>query len=146
MLLVLICLGFHSLSFSQAQAAYVAKAGDLIKVAGGSNTVYLVDDIGQRIPLSAEAYRIRYNNDFSLVQSLTEEEVAGRTNHFLINETLSHKEGTLIKYWNSPTIYLLEDGFKRGFTSWDSFEDAGYKLSNVQLVGEYEIYPTGLII
>jgi hypothetical protein len=57
---------------STASAAYTAKAGDLLRTADDA-TVVLVMDNGSRIPVSAEGFAIRYNNNFGLVKTVTTE-------------------------------------------------------------------------
>ncbi len=143
--LVLVLLGLQLITASQTQAAYTPKAGDLIKVKGG-NTVFLVDDVWQRIPLNAEAFAIRYNNQFSKVLELTEVEVGGKVDSWIINGEASHADGTIIKYWNDSTIYLLNGGFKHGFASWEAFTASGHNIADLELVGDYEVYPTGATI
>jgi hypothetical protein len=130
---------------TNASAAYIPVKGDLIKTAK-SNTVYLVDDIGQRIPLSAGAFETRYNNNFGLIKTLTDTEVGGFTTHFIINSEQSHSSGSVVMYWQNPTIYLIENGYKRGFATWEAFSASGKSSADVHLVGEFEIYPTGQVI
>ena len=136
---------FEAVSLIQtptAQAAYVAKPGDVIKVKTG-RTVYYVDDQLQRIPLYADAFALRYNNDFSIVKNLTEAEVGGYNNELILNRELSDAPGSLIMYNVDQTVYLLENGVKRPFTSWDAFVKRGYASKQIKWVGFYHIYATG---
>jgi beta-glucanase (GH16 family) len=53
------------------------------------------------------------------------------------------KDGTLIKGKSNGTIYVMEYGKKRPFTSWNVFVGFGYSLFNVQTVSEVDSIPTG---
>jgi len=55
-------------------------------------------------------------------------------------------DGTLIKYPDSPAIYLVEGGKKRSFKSGEIFESLGYKWGEVIEISSDEIYPDGPII
>jgi len=57
-----------------------------------------------------------------------------------------HPDGTLIKYPDSPGIYLLEGGKKRAFKSGEIFEARGYKWENVIEIPATEVYPDGPVI
>ena len=136
---------FEAVSLTQiqtVQAAYEAKPGDVIKVTTGK-TVYYVDDGLQRIPLSAEGFAIRYNNNFSVVKNLTEAEVKSFNNSMILNRETSSSNGSLIMYDIGQTVYLLENGMKRPFSSWEALTKRGYEASQIQWVGTYEIYATG---
>ena len=129
---------------SHADAAYVAKPGDLLRTVNDPTVVLVMDD-GTRVPLSADAYAVRYNNNFSLVKTVTEAE---RGTYDSMNITLNHltslAPSTVFIYEvDQPGIYKVENGFKRLFMTWSGFEAAGYSLNDVQWVGEYTWYPTG---
>jgi hypothetical protein len=49
----------------------------------------------------------------------------------------------LIKARNSGTIYVMEYGKKRAFTSWNVFAGFGYSLFNVKTVSNIDSIPTG---
>ncbi|MDD5625849.1 MAG: hypothetical protein PHG83_01635 [Patescibacteria group bacterium] len=58
----------------------------------------------------------------------------------------SRPDGTLIKYPNSPAVYLIESGSKRAFKSGDIFGKLGYKWANVIEIPITEIFSDGPII
>jgi len=68
--------------------------------------------------------------------------------------TVSHTVATgyqdvrLIKEFNSPAVYLLEDGTKRPFVNAKAFETGGYRWSDIKLVNKTHLdsIPTGQII
>jgi hypothetical protein len=139
-------LGFWLLSASDAQAAYSPIVGDLIRT-NTNPTVYLVADDLVRIPLSAEAYAIRYGNNFFLVKYVDGAVIGNVPNHIALNAQTSKPNGTLIMYTtDKPTIYMVENGFKRPFASWDAFTSRGYSLYQVEWVGTYTTYATGQMI
>lgn len=126
-----------------AGAGYTPVPGDVIKVESNA-TVYVVDDSGQRIPLSAAAYQVRYNNNFSLIKIVTEAEMGARTENIL-NVQSSVSNGTLIMYeTEQPGIFIVENGYKRVFSTWQGFTAKGYELSQVTWIGLYTKYPTGV--
>jgi hypothetical protein len=53
------------------------------------------------------------------------------------------KDGTLIRGKNSGTIYVMEYGKKRPFTSWGVFIGFGYNLFNVKTVSNIDSIPNG---
>jgi hypothetical protein len=140
----LLVFALQLISVSGAKA-YIPKSGDVIKV-DASPAVFLVDDAGQRIPLSSQAFAIRYNNNFDLIRTVTEAEWGGYTTNFIINETQSRPNGSLIMYWQDPTIYLIENGYKRGFATWEAFSSRGYDVAQIHVVGQFELYPTGPLL
>lgn len=128
--------------FTTAGAAYTPVVGDLLRTPEDA-TVVLVLDNGVRTPISADAYKVRYNNNFSLVKTVTLSE-RGSYSGDSLNAALSLTNGTLFIYdFNQPGIFIVENGFKRLFSTWTGFEAGGHNLNNVQWVGQYTLYPTG---
>lgn len=146
----LLAIGFAGLVLNvlapTAQAAsYIPKPGDLIKTQS-SLTVFLVDDNLQKMPVSFAGYVTRYGNNWSLVKTIADSELGAYNPYLVLGATNSHKSGTLIMYTtNNPTIYLLENGVKHGFTNMQALTSRGYNTSKVEWVGTYETYPTGNI-
>lgn len=127
----------------KAEAAYTPQPGDVVKTAANP-TVFLIDDSLARIPLSADAYAVRYNNDFSIIKVVTVAELGNWSDSFTLNEMSSAKSGSLIIYQTDrPTIYLVENGYKRPIATYEKFLAQGYKVSDVQWVAQYAIFPTG---
>lgn len=142
---------FELVSLTQTQtasAAYSPTPGDLVRTQSDAG-VYYIDDGNRLVAVSASAYKVRYNNDFAKIKVLPDrslEKVLLNTD-VMLNTATSVKEGSLIIYnTDNPTIYLVENGKKRGFTSWEAFTSRGYKMSQVQWVGTYTIYATGSVI
>ena len=57
-----------------------------------------------------------------------------------------HPDGSLVKYKDSPTVYLIKDSKKRPFISWDVFVKNGYKKERIITIEKTETYETGEII
>ena len=129
-----------------ASAGYVASPGDLLRTAENP-TVVLVMDNGNRIPISADGYAVRYNNNFGLVKVVTLAERGNYSSDFIINSASSLASGTVFMYEiNQPGIFQIENGYKRLFMTWTGFETAGNRLSDVEWIGLYTMYPTGVPI
>ncbi len=128
--------------FTTAGAAYTPVPGDLLRTPEDA-TVVLVLDNGVRTPISADAYAVRYNNNFSLVKTVTLAE-RGSYSGDSLNAQLSLTHGSVFIYEvDEPGIFLVENGMKRLFSTWTGFEAGGHDLKNVQWVGQYTLYPTG---
>jgi hypothetical protein len=131
--------------FAHAQT-YVPKVGDLIRTVSDP-TVFLVDDQLNRIPVSADAYKIRYNNNFSLVKFVDPSQIGFFNPSGGLDSLVADPNGSLIIYTtNNPTIYLLQNGFKRPFATFEAFVRSGLSNKPVRWVGTYDDYPTGSII
>lgn len=140
-------LSFMFFSAQSAQAAdYTPKAGDLIKTKTNP-TVFLVDDQLTRWPVSAQAYAIRYHNNFTLIKIVADSQIGSFDPTGGLNSTSAEPEGTLVMYTtNNPTVYLLQNGFKRPFATFDAFTKAGHSMNQVKWIGTYDVYPTGSVI
>ena len=60
-----------------------------------------------------------------------------------IESSKYHPDGTLIKYADSPAVYLLEDKKKRPFSSAESFVKKGYSWNRIMIISKKEKYRTG---
>lgn len=58
----------------------------------------------------------------------------------LLNDTI---ESNLIKYTNSPKVYLVENNTKRWITNSDVFLSLGYKWSDIKTIADTTIYTDG---
>ncbi len=61
----------------------------------------------------------------------------------IINSITRHPDGTLIKYANSPKVYLLDQGKKRWITTEQDFRDRNYQFRDVVILPLAESYPDG---
>ena len=60
-----------------------------------------------------------------------------------IKSSKYHPDGTLIKYADSSTVYLLENKKKRPFSSAESFVKKGYSWNRIMIISKKEKYRTG---
>jgi hypothetical protein len=128
---------------SNASASYIAQPGDLLRTMDDA-TVVLVMDNGSRMPISADGYALRYNNNFGLVKVVTAGERGSYSSDMIINNATSLTSGTVFMYEvNQPGFFVIENGFKRMFSTWTGFEAAGHNLKDVEWIGLYTQYPTG---
>lgn len=127
-----------------ASAGYTAKAGDLLRTTDDATVVLVMDD-GSRVPISADAYLVRYNNNFSLVKTVTLAERGSYNSDLLtLNTMTSLVSGTVFMYnINTPGIFKIENGYKRLFSTLSGFMNGGNNLNDVQWVGGSTLYPTG---
>ncbi|MBI2356182.1 MAG: hypothetical protein HYV13_03190 [Candidatus Doudnabacteria bacterium] len=128
--------------WGHASAAVVIMPGDLVKTQN-SSVVFYMDDAKQNLPLDASGFAIRYGSDFSKIKIVAESDIKPYTGHNFLNRMLSVPEGSLIMYYPDPTVYLVKNGMKQPFTSWQAFTSRGYKSSDIKLVGTYHVYATG---
>jgi len=127
---------------SVSAQSYVAKPGDLLRTADDA-TVVLVLDNGTRVPVSADAYAMRYHNDFSLVKTVTASERGSYSGDSLNSMTSLHSGEVFIYELDQPGIFIVENGFKRLFSSWTGFEAMGNSFNDIVWVGSFTQYPTG---
>jgi len=140
--LVLSMLMSMTMFVSGASAAYMAVPGDLLRTADDATVVLVMDNL-QRVPISADGFAKRYNNDFSRVKVVTLAE-RGSFSGDALNHLTSLTSGTVFMYeLNQPGIYLVDNGFKRLFMTWTGFEANGHNFNDVIWVGDYTMYPTG---
>ncbi|MDD2646381.1 MAG: hypothetical protein PHV78_00435 [Patescibacteria group bacterium] len=64
----------------------------------------------------------------------------------LITSSTTHSDGSLVRYDEGGTIYLISGGVKRPFASTAAFTANRYLTSNIILIGDTEVYSTGTTI
>jgi hypothetical protein len=126
-----------------ASAFYTAVPGNLLRTASDATVVLVMDDLS-RVPVSAAAFAIRYNNNFGLVKTVTLAERGEFNSNLVMNAASSLPSGTVFMYeTDQPGIFLIENGYKRLYSTYSGFLNSGNSLSNVQWAGQYTLYPTG---
>jgi hypothetical protein len=58
-------------------------------------------------------------------------------NSYAVGPNMPFKDGTLLRYSDKPedqTIFVVENGYRRGFQSWQDFVAMGYQAVNVMFV------------
>ena len=131
-----------------ASASYIAKPGDLLRTADDATVVLVMDDM-TRLPIAADAFKVRYNNNFALIKTVTTAERGTYNSNgaLTLGSLNSLPSGTVFLYDNNqPGIFVVDNGFKRLFSTLSGFQAGGYNLNNVQWVGQYTLYPTGVSV
>lgn len=103
-----------ALPVAYAQAAYSPSAGDLVK--GSGTSVYYVTVEGKRLAFPDEAAYFSWYEDFSAVQTVSDEEMASLP----LGGLVTLRPGTaLVKVPNNPKVYAVGHG---GVLCWVSNE------------------------
>lgn len=110
--------------------------GSLVK--DGSNNVHFIEGGKKRLFTSATLFT-------HLGYSWTKVKADANADQYINGDVMRYKNGTLLKGNNSPSVYLLENGKKRTFTSGQLFEKLGYRWGSILSIDSAEInlYPTG---
>jgi len=114
-----------------------------------ASAVFYVEDGKLRAVQSAEIYQDLFNDsDWSLVTWVPDDLLDKFTYPLgeMIITTDIHPNGCLVKYTDSAAIYLVENGKKRQFTSWNAFVSNGYKGRPILIIPDTEIYETTEVI
>jgi len=114
-----------------------------------ASAVFYVENGKLRAVQSAEIYQGLFNDsDWSLV-TWVPDDLLDKFIYPLGEEITTidtHPNGCLIKYADSPAIYLIENGQKRQFTSWNALVANGYKGRPILTLPDTEIYETTEVI
>jgi len=116
-----------------------------------ASCVFVVEDGLLRPIISADVYQELYDDpDWSYV-TWVPDDLLSKFNYPLgdvVESSDVHTNGTLVKYADSSTIYLIEDGVKRAFTSWDAlvanqyYENGAFTVPMVT-IADTETYEDG---
>jgi hypothetical protein len=115
----------------QTGSLLVPKEGSLIK-GSQSPTVYLIKD-SKRMILSAYTFK-QYGYSFASVITIPQEEV----DQYELGKFLLPKDGTLVKYPDSLTVYILKDQILRPMTL-TVFKLHGYSFKNIATLNRGEL-------
>lgn len=63
-----------------------------------------------------------------------------------IDKSTTHLNGSIVKYADSPAVYLIENGKKRLFTAWNNLLNNGYKKTSIITISKTEKYEDGGVI
>ena len=113
-----------------------------LKLINHQGTYYFIQN-GQRYGITNPGILNSYGFTFSNAKTSTEEESG-----LPVSGLLSPEEGSLVKTAQNPTVYLISNGQKHGFTSVKVFTGLGHKFSSVLTVTapELDVVPQGDII
>jgi len=110
-----------------------------------ASAVFYVEDNKLRAVNSGEVYQSLFNDpSWSLVTWVPDDLLSKF--EYTLGENLIltdiHPNGTLVKYADSAAVYLIENGKKRQFNSWDAVVDNGYRSKKIHIIPASEIYVT----
>ena len=117
----------------------------------GKNEIYLIENKQRREITSSKLMGVLKYNPANVI-SITENEL----NHFPAGEKMKYPDSALVKAEDSPSVYLIQNGKRKEFTSAVLFEKLGYKWSNIINITKSEmenhpangkvLYPNGYLI
>lgn len=114
-----------------------------------ASAVFYVEDGKLRAVKSGEIYQTLFNDpNWSLVTWVPDDLLA-KFNYELSNDLDSsdiHPNGSLVKYPDAPAVYLIKNGKKQPFSSWDIFVANGYSQRKIFVISAEETYETAEII
>ena len=144
---------FAKLGFDWAKVISVT-SGDLSLYPDGLPIIFatdkgLISDSAGRVYL-IENGKKRWITSENLFKTLgyvwknVKKKTADQAAQILDGPFVSYPSGTLVKA-SGPTVYLVDNGQKREFLSWQSFNSLGYKMNKVLTIDDNELalYPTG---
>jgi hypothetical protein len=115
------------------------RSGTLIK-ASNNATVYLFDGTN-RLAFTSQTDFLSLGYKFNQVYVINDVNLFNTYPVININKpTFSRPQGTLFKYANNPTIYFLDNGTKRAFTSMFMFKAWYDRLDQIITVPDTETY------
>lgn len=112
------------------------------------SAVFVVSDGKLRPIKSAEIYQALYNDANWNYVTWVPDDLLSKFNYTLGDDVTSsdtHPNGSIIKYAASGTLYLVSEGKKRAFTSWDAYTANRFDKSNsiVHILTVTETYTDG---
>ncbi|TSC94914.1 MAG: hypothetical protein Athens101410_695 [Parcubacteria group bacterium Athens1014_10] len=116
---------------------------------GKDKTAVFVVSKGKLRPIkSGDIYQAIYNDANWNYVTWVPDDLLSKFNYALGNDVESSTtkvDGSIVKYAGSGTLYLIEDGAKRAFTSWDAYTANRFdKSANVvPTITVTETYPDG---
>lgn len=111
-------------------------------VIGSGYKVYVIEGNTKHWIKTADAF-IKLGYKWNWVEKVEDYLLNDYKEGIAITSAKTHLDGTLIKYANSPAVYLLESGKKRPFSSAESFLRRGYNWSRIIIISNKEVYKTG---
>lgn len=121
--------------------------GALVKDA--SNNVYLLESGKKRVFTSAKLFEF-------LKYAWTKVKADPLVENYLDGEAMRYPDGTLVRGKDEPSVYLVQGGNRREFTSGALFEKLGYKWSSIVTIekaelaaygiGAHMVYPDGTLV
>lgn len=115
------------------------RSGTLVKSVN-SPTVYLFDGTS-RLAFTNESDFLSLGYRFNQVYDINDDNLFNGYPVVNINKaTFTRPSGTLFKYANNPTVYFLDQGVKKAFTSMFMFKAWYDRLDQIVTIGDNETY------
>ena len=105
-------------------------------------SVYLLTS-NRRYPFGSPAVFASLGYDWVWVEDVSESFLRGYQAAHVITNPKRHLDGSLIRYPDASTIYLLENGQQRAFKSLEQVKSQGYRSDRVVVVPDGVTYPDG---
>ncbi len=110
-----------------------------------ASAVFYVEDGKLRPVNSGEVYQELFNDPGWGLVTWVPDDLLSKFEYSLGENLVSsdiHPNGALVKYADSAAVYLIENGQKRQFTSWDAVVDNGYQKKKIHIIPASETYVT----
>lgn len=129
------------MSFRTGDLCNKLMSGSLVR-GRGDTKVYFINGYTKAWISSGEVFgKLGYRP--SWVKEVDLADLEGYEEVDKITSSSKHPDGALIKYANSPAVYLIEDGKKRPFGSAEAFNKRGLRWDWIMTISDKEKYTTG---
>lgn len=111
-----------------------------------ASAVFVVSDGKLRPIKSATVYQALYKDPKWKLVKWIPDNMLSKFNYpigDMVSDSTIHPNGTVVKYATSSTLYLIEGGKKRAFTSWSAYTANRYQNANVVTIPDTETYADG---
>lgn len=114
-----------------------------------ASAVFFVSD-GKLKPIkSGEIYQKMFNDSKWTRVTWVPDDLLSKFSYPLgdiIDNSTTHFNGSIVKYADSPAVYLIENGKKRLFTAWNNLLNNGFKKTSIITISKTEKYEDGGVI
>ncbi|MFZ2970291.1 MAG: fibronectin type III domain-containing protein [Minisyncoccia bacterium] len=128
------------MSFATPAPRREIQGGSIVK--GSDYKVYVIEGNTKRWIKTADVF-LKLGYKWNWIEKVEDYLLNDYKEAPAIANAKTHPNGTLVKYANSPAVYLLENGKKRPFSSAESFLRRGYDWSRIIIISSKEAYKTG---
>jgi len=106
--------------------------GTLIK--GSDATVWFVTNNGRRKGFRSANAFLRLGFAWNQIQQITDQDLNTMSEDEPIEENSDHPDGSLIKCSNSPTVFEIDRGKRKGFRSANAFLERGHSWEHISQI------------
>ncbi len=115
--------------------------GTLVK--GSGPKVYVLRENMEKIWIKNEDTFNKLNYRWNMIKNVSDEYLSIYKTTINLDTAERHPTGTLIKYSDSPTVYMMYYGKKRPFYTARALERRGYSWDDIIVLPPGKKYPTG---